>query len=218
MRHIHFSVSTVLVGMAALGLGLGALESRAPAMANLVFTVQLALLGVGLVGAIATRGNRRVFWLGFATFSWTYSLVAFGILFPGTAYNSGIWWSYPVAVDHRPTELITSDLLDWYGSLRVRRQVGNRVSAQWSGGGYWPATIRKIHGGQFLVAWDDGSPAEWVGAAQVQPTGRDLQRVGHALFSPLFGLLGGAICWYCFADRRAAQSSRRTEPQHDEAS
>ncbi len=218
MTHIRFSVSAVLVGVAVLALALGALESNSPAVHNLAFTVNLGLLGVAVVGAIVTGAGRRVFWLGFAVFAWSYSLVAFGSLFSSSVYNPSMWWSYSPQTVERRTDLITSDLLGWYGFLRQRVEIGTTVSAPWRGGGYWPATINEMRQGEVFVAWQDGSPGEWVSATQVRPTGRHIDRVGHSLFSPLFGLLGGVVCWYCFADRRTAQSNPRTDTKREEAS
>lgn len=210
MRHIRFSVAALLVAMAVLALGLAALESSWPGTSSLAFTIHLMLLGIALVGAIVNGGNRRVFWLGSAVFAWCYSLVAFGILFPGGTYNSNVWWVNPVRASSTRHELFTQQMLDWYESLRVRRDVGSPVSAQWHGGGYWPGVIRKVHENQYLIAWDDGSPAEWVGASQVQSGAHHLDSIGHSLFSPLFGLMGGVICWYCFADRRVTTPQRAT--------
>jgi hypothetical protein len=210
MRHVRFSVATVLIGMALLGLGLGALESNSPLVTSLVFTVHLGLLSVAVVGALMTSGNRRVFWLGFALFGWVYSLAAFGFLFSSQRYNSGayVWWGYPNQTQpSTKSDLVTSQLLDWYATTRVRPKVGSEVIALWRGGGYWPATIQQINGNSVLVAWSDGSPAEWVAASQIQSHWRDLERVGHSLFSPLAALIGGIVCWYLFADRKVVAGS-----------
>ena len=206
MKHLRFSVTSVLIAVTLLGLAFGALESDSLFVASLVFTLNLGLLCVAAVGALAARGNRRVFWLGFAVFGWVYSLIAFGWLASATrASPAYVWLGYGYQQDgyrsDRPS-LVTNRLLDWYGSLRAPRAVGARVMADWRGAGYWQATIREVKNGRYRVGWDDGSPDEWVGPNQIQSSGRDVDRVGHSVFSPLIGMLGGILCWYLFADRR----------------
>ena len=207
MKHIRFSVAAVLIAVALVGIGLGALESNSALVTSLVFSAHLGWLCVSLVGAFIARGDARAFWAGLASFGWVYSLVAFGFLFPTQRYNTNayVWWGYPsMAQPEQKSELFTSTLLDWYATLRVRPKVGSQVIAQWRGGGYWPAQIQQINGSSILVAWTDGSPPEWVTASQIQSHWRDLERVGHSLFSPLAALLGGIVCWYLFADRKVA--------------
>jgi hypothetical protein len=109
---------------------LAALESSWSGTSSLAFTVHQMLLGIALVGAIVNRGSRRTFRFGSAVFAWSYSLVAFGFLFPGRTYNSNVWWgSSEVSPTRNDIELFTSHLLNWYRSLRVQRDVGNQCFA-----------------------------------------------------------------------------------------
>ena len=215
MKHLRFSVTTVLIAVTLLGLAFGALESDSQLVGSLVFTLNLGLLCVAAVGALAALGNRRVFWLGFAVFGWVYSLIAFGWLASATrAYPAYVWLGSGYQQDgyrNANSTLVTNRLLDLYASLRTPRSVGSRVMADWRGAGYWQATIREVKDGRYRVGWDDGSPEEWLGPNQIQASGRDVDRVGHSVFSPLIGLLGGILCWYMFADRRiVAETSAAT--------
>jgi hypothetical protein len=190
MKPVRFSVKTFLIGVAVLAAAFGALESNSELVASLVFTVNLALISFALLGALVARGNARGFWTGFLVFGGMYSLVAFGFLFPKQPNYGYIWFGYS-QTNERP-QLITSRLLDLYGTLRApSRSVGDKVSAPWSGGGYWPATIINYQQGRYLVQWQDPSPPEWVSGGQLQPIARDLERVGHSVFSLLVGFLGG---------------------------
>jgi hypothetical protein len=45
---------------------------------------------------------------------------------------------------------------------------GASVSAQWSDGGYYRATVAAVKGDQVLVQWEDGSPELWVHTSQVR--------------------------------------------------
>jgi hypothetical protein len=88
------------------------------------------------VGTFTRRGNSRVFWLGYAVFGGGYTLAAVG-------YN---------------VPLVTNTVLDWFQQLRTPRFLWAKVSAQWTDGVYYPATIVEIRGGQYRVAWDGGAP------------------------------------------------------------
>jgi hypothetical protein len=206
MKRVRFSVRAFLMGIAVLAAALGALESDSALVTSLVFSLNLGLLGFALVGALVAAGQARRFWIGFVVFGGFYSLVAMGIVFPSQPNLYASMWGGYSRSNERP-QLITSHLLDVYASLRAPRSIGDRVSAQWSGGGFWPATIVSYKDGRYEVDWDDASPNEWVSSGQLQPMARDLERVGHSVFSLLFGFLGGLAAVCCFASRPAAPSS-----------
>jgi hypothetical protein len=201
MKPLRFSVKTFLIGIAVLAAALGALESNSELVTSLVFSLNLALISFALVGAIVAAGQARVFWLGFAVFAGLYSLVALGFLFPSQPNQlyAYMWLGYSRAPE-RP-QLVTTRVLDLYSSMRAPRSIGDRVSAPWSGGGMWPATIMAYKDGRYQVKWDDPSAPEWVSSSQLQPMGRDLERVGHSVFSLLFGFLGGLAAVCCFGPR-----------------
>jgi hypothetical protein len=152
------------------------------------------------VGALVAAGLARTFWIGFIVFGGLYSLVAFGFLFPMQSNYGNVWLGYS-RPDERP-QLFTSRLLEMYANIRTPpRSIGEKVTAQWSGGGYYSATIDNYRNGMYLVRWDDGSRPEWVPIYKVLPLGKDLDRVGHALFSLLFGFLGGVAALCCLSPR-----------------
>jgi hypothetical protein len=212
MKPVRFSVKTFLLGVAALAAGLGALESNSELVASLVFSLNLALLCFALVGAIVAAGQPRVFWVGFAVFGGLYSLVAFGFLFPTQPNYGNPWMVYPSRRSEQP-QLITSRLLDLYASMRAPRSVGDKVSAPWSGGGYWPATIVAYANGRYEVDWEDSSPNEWVSGSQLQPRGGGLDRVGHSVFSLLLGFLGGLAAVCCLSPRNGRAEGLPAKPQ-----
>lgn len=207
MKPVRFSVRTFLIGVAVLAACFGALESTSKWVTSLVYSVNLAMLCVAIVGALVAYGATRVFWVGFAVFGCFYSLVAMGFAFPSQQNNYYPMWMGYSRTTERP-QLITSRILDVYAMLRAPRSIGDKVSAQWSGGGYWPATIVAYKDGLYEVAWEDSSPHEWVSTAQLQPMGRDLERVGHSIFSLLFGFLGGLIAVCCFGPRAEQPAMR----------
>jgi hypothetical protein len=206
MKPVRFSVASFLVGVAALAAAFGALESNSELVASLVFSLNLLLLSFALVGAIVAAGSARRFWIGFIAFGGIYSLVAFGFLFPSPYRAAYVASGYTQANDQ--PQLLTSRLLELYGAVRAKRSIGDRVSAQWSGGGLWPATIVAYQDGRYQVDWDDSSANEWVSYSQIHPVGRDLNRVGHSVFSLLFGFLGGvaAVCLFGPRDTKPVES------------
>lgn len=205
MKPVRFSVASFLIGVAVLAAAFGALESNSELVASLVFTLNLCLLSFALVGAIVADASARRFWIGFVAFGGIYSLVAFGFLFPQYP-NPNV--STNARVNERP-QLLTSRLLDLYGAMRASRSIGDRVSAQWSGGGLWPATIVGYKDGLYEVDWDDSSANERVTYAQIHPVGRDLERVGHSVFSLLLGFLGGvaAVCLFGPRESKPAEGT-----------
>ena len=195
MQGFSFSMRHLLVGVLLVALSLAALQSDSAAVAGLVFTISLALLSLAIVGVASRRGRARVFWLGFAVFGWVYVFTAFGL---GGPQGSLRWYNRP--------ELLTSQLLDMYSRLRVpyKYKVGAKVVAEWRGGSYFPGTIRQVNAGQFLVAWDDGDTPLWVSSAQIQGNSDTYQKIGHALFCPVIGWIGGLFAMWMFAERETA--------------
>jgi hypothetical protein len=196
---MRFSVASFLVAVAALAAAVGGLESNSDLVASLIFMLNLGLISFALAGAVLAVGSARRFWVGFIAFAGIYSLVAFGFLFP--ASNSYPYQVFGYSRSNDRPQLLTSRLLDLYARLRAPRSIGDRVSAQWSGGGLWPATIVGYRDGLYEVDWDDSSPNERVTYDKIHPMGRDLERVGQSLFSLLFGFLGGVAAACLFAPR-----------------
>ncbi len=211
MKPVRFSVKTFLVGVALLAAAFGALESNSELIASLVFSINLALICFAMVGSLVASGNSRVFWIGFMVFGGMYSLVAYGLLFPNQPNYGAYFWIGGYSRTNERPQLFTSRLLDMYGSLRApSRNIGDRVSAPWSAGGYWPATIIAYDAGRYQVRWDDPSPPEWVSAGQLQPLARDLERVGHAVFSLLLGFMGGVVAVLLYG-RHEKAAARKVE-------
>src|SRR3990170_309981 len=100
----QFSFRALFFAVLVVGVALTALLSASETAARAALTVHFGLLGLGIVGAIARRGNARVFWIGFSVFGCGYTIV---VLFLGQT-------------------LLTDDVLWWAEGLRTPR-VGARV-------------------------------------------------------------------------------------------
>lgn len=208
MRRFHYSTRGVLIAVMVIAAALGALRANSEIVTGLAMALYAGLLCLAVVGGLVCRGDRRVFWVGFAVFGWAYAIMVF--------------WADPIQgySSNRITirsPLPTARLLEWFAGLRSSYAVGSRVMAQWRGGGWYSSTIVEYdsESGLYRVQWDDGSPAEWVNSQQIQyGTGAGI-RGGHAILGPLIAAIGGLISGWCFGshpDSRCRNDDRRTDP------
>lgn len=71
----RFTLASLLIFVGLIAVGLAALRDASEWTARTTFTVTLAVLAIGLVGAIVRR--RRAAWVGFSVLGWGYFLAAF---------------------------------------------------------------------------------------------------------------------------------------------
>ena len=67
------SLSGLIVGVLACGLGLAALRNASPTWAGSILLLTLGLLAVAVIGVVHRREERRAWWLGFALFGWGFA-------------------------------------------------------------------------------------------------------------------------------------------------
>ena len=67
------SLSGLIVGVLACGLGLAALRNASPIWAGLMLLLTLGLLAVVVLGVIYRREERRAWWPCFAIFGWGFA-------------------------------------------------------------------------------------------------------------------------------------------------
>ncbi len=72
MRTPRFSIGTLLAIIAILGVAMAALRSPSYLWAGVTFTLALLAVMAAVVCAVAARGVRRAYWLGFSLFGGTY--------------------------------------------------------------------------------------------------------------------------------------------------
>ena len=77
MNRFRFSLTSFLVVVTLLALGLAAIASQSRLAASAVLTAYVVLNCVALAGAILPQAPNRAFWIGFAIFGWTYWFVEF---------------------------------------------------------------------------------------------------------------------------------------------
>jgi hypothetical protein len=212
----RFSLLHFLIVITLLAVGMGALASGSRLAASGVYTLFLGLICLALAGAIIVRGDARPFWIGFAIFGWAYFLLAFeSDSSPpsrprpwSTAFFSGTLYSSYSSDASGGSHLITTEIIDYLEDhLTGSRQVGSKVMAQWTSGGYYPGTIQAYDGALYTIAWDDGSTPMAVAPAGIKGYTPYARLSGHSLFGALAGLLGGILAAGLFGTRQEKPAS-----------
>lgn len=206
MGRFHFSLTSFLIAVTLLAGGLAALVSQSRIGASAAYSVYLALISLAVVGAIVTKEDRRAFWIGFALFGWCYWFVEYKPAPSAqTAYLGYYVGWYGGAQSTPPPGMITTELLSLLeDSLSPNRRIGSQVMAQWRGGGYYPGTITQADGGgNYLVAWTDGSAPQWTASNLLQPGTPQVRVTGHAIMGSLWALTGGVLATLLFGGWRS---------------
>jgi hypothetical protein len=207
MSRFRFSLTTFLVVVTLVAIGLAAMTSQSPLVTSLAYTAFVVLLCLASVGAFVAAADKRPFWLGFAIFGWTYWFAEFDTSRAQSAPQPQVVGSFAFFMPSRtattspapPVSLVTEGLMNWLESqVSARLMVGSKVSAQYRGGAYYSGTITDTSGGQYLIVWDDGSPQQWTPASQILPNSPNLRVAAHATLGGLFALFGGALATIVF--------------------
>src|SRR5271166_4360934 len=72
MKHIRFSIASLLLVVLFVAAGFAALRESNETWNSGVFTLTLAALLISILLAIHRTESRRAFWIGFALFGWIY--------------------------------------------------------------------------------------------------------------------------------------------------
>jgi hypothetical protein len=78
MNRMRFSIASLLVWVALLGVGIAALRSGSPLWANALFSLAIGMLTLAILAAVYRKGRRRAFWVGFASCGWVYLILSLG--------------------------------------------------------------------------------------------------------------------------------------------
>lgn len=193
IRMPRFSIRSVLIAVALLGLAIATAQWNSSVVASAAFTLFIAVWGFSLVGAFCGRGPPRVFWTGFAVFGWLYAAASADSAGDLASLRS---WTIGRALpsvprDVPPSMLLTDLALENF--IHPRPKVGEHVSAQWTSGSYYDAVILKVDGNRYFVDWIDGSPDLWVTRNQINAFGGHGRSSAHAVLAILAALVGGTI-------------------------
>ena len=200
MRRITLWNLLALIGL--LAVGLAAMRTATDLVARAAFTLTLGALLVGLLGLIIF-GGRSGGWAGFTVFGWAYAVLAF----------------HPALGAEFQPRLLTSTVLE----ALVERVLGSQVAVP-----TLPFEDAPNHGGSWKVVhgnWVQLSPAEKTLWNERQRTlalygdrSDHSRRVGHALLTLVFALLGALLGRYLAAQRATSGATPRQPGAADPAS
>jgi hypothetical protein len=210
-QNMNFSLRTLLLAILVLAIGVSAFVFQLQWATSLIYTICVTALLLATVAAIFARGERRLFWTGFAVLGWGYWALAFDAS-PQIAAG-GQFRSYPVSLGEsvlarysnaapaRSLSFVSSDLLDLLERyVTPSKRIGARALVLW-GNSYWAATIMDADGTNYLVQWDDGSSPSWTPGNQIQPFAEFTRTAGHSLLCLLYAVAGGALVVWLFRER-----------------
>src|SRR5262249_20767216 len=147
-----------------IGVGLAALHSASVIWSSAAFTLTVAVLSAGVLGAMARRGRARMTWAGFALFGWVYLGTTFG---PWAAAN-GV--TAPPYVTRWPLDYWDAQL--WSGPGRTETGPAGEM------------LFRRVLPPPLGL----GRPG-----LVLAPDSHQFRRIGHCIASILFGLLGAVL-------------------------
>jgi hypothetical protein len=194
MKRLRLSIGGMMSLVLVAGFGAAALANATPIWASITFALALAVLLGATLGAIAHRGARRVAWMGFAAFGWTYLVLAFG---PLAVANGVTAPPFPTLIAYEPLrEAITPDTRRVNDGLSViildrdpRPEPLSGSTGQVPGPGMLAQAPVSV-AGQFSVArlggMGGGIPTRVLDFMQ-------LRRILHALGAIGFGLVGALV-------------------------
>jgi hypothetical protein len=190
MKRLQFSILTLLGTVTLAGLGCAALVNASPLWAAIVVSGTVLALLTATLGAFYGQSGARVFCGGFAVFGWAYLVLSTGMFheleqyfFTGAAHdrlyaainepNSGA--SYQVA----------------YAYTAAANPYAQVVVAQ-------PAPMAAIPPPQPIYA---PTTVAYAAPAMNSIDYNAFDRIGHALWAVLLGIVGGVLA-NCFAGRK----------------
>jgi hypothetical protein len=209
----RFSILGLMGLILAFGVAVAALREANEVWSSVMPALVLILLGVAVLGAIYGRDAVRVGWLGFALFGGVYHLLA-----------AGPWVS-----DRARPNLPTTRLLDYVHSRVVTTATGSltfTTSVSSASTPTQPNSIALVNVTgtatgtnpsqtfTYLLSSAGSQPgpsqpgvlARFLpGAANYEP----FLRVGHALFTPIFGLIGAMAALRFYRQREGTIAQTR---------
>jgi hypothetical protein len=173
MRRFRFSVRGLMMLIVFLGSAFAGLRSPTPFWANIWFSLVLTVLVLAVPAAVYRRGERRAFWVGFATFGWVYFVL-----------SMGPWFQNEIGF-----QLFTTTVLDLLSPYIVQKESLLRV---YVGSFNPPASPTLPTPWQIwnLPEFPPENPWRTVGYVTLLSPGLYL-RIGHAIFCMLIGFCGG---------------------------
>jgi hypothetical protein len=207
MNRMRFSIASLLVWVALLGVGITALRSASPLWANALFSLAIGTLTVSILAAVYRKGRRRAFWVGFATCGWVYMLLSLGpdsdaLASPFLITTAILDLLYPKVVPPPAAAPAGPGMGPGPAAMVQPRRWEVRVFKTGGLVGGWPMT--PVPPRSPWAAWtatdrETGSGTTIGGVSFAIPD--SFQRIGHSLFCLLAALIGGMITRYLYSTR-----------------
>jgi len=176
---MRFSLKTLLVAFAFVGVTWAALVYPTRLHAALFFSSALLMLLLGLIAVCARGGRARIYWIGFTVLGGGYFLCSMFEVHPyARASGERQTWSEP--------RLLTSELLlgvdDWLRNVRPPRNLHVPGSTD-------------LRQPSLMYFVGRGSPGHTL-------------TIGHSVFTLFFGLVGGGIASWIYLRNEGAGTNK----------
>jgi hypothetical protein len=191
MWRFRFSVRGLMMLIVLLGTAFAALRSPTPLWANGWFSLVLAALVLAVPAAVYRRGERRAFWVGFATCGWVYFVL-----------SMAPWFQTEIGF-----QLFTTTILDLLAPYIVQKEYLIRT---YIGSFNPPTTPTPPTPWQSwnLPEFPPENPWRMIGYVTLFSPGLYL-RIGHAVFCMPIAFLGGEAVRYLAATRSEPTAPER---------
>ena len=200
----RFSIQSLMAFIVVSAIGLAALRNANDLWSGMMLLIALAAVGVAVMGTVILRGEERCWWAGFAFFGGGYFVLAF---VPGLsdAFRPHLGTTHLLSKAHAQLSQVGPEEEDDLANLIAERMElrTQMIKVQrMARGGNDPAVaaVRRA-----LAKIDAKIASIKSGSPWGDPS--NFQRVGHALFALLAGLVGGAVAVWFYARRERAEAA-----------
>jgi len=187
MRRVRVSIAGLMAVIVLVSVGLAGMRNPTTLWASALFTITVASLCTGTLGAIAGSGHARLTWAGMAVFGWVYLGFAFGLAGDsnGATLPPFVTRALSDYMDDRDSPLGA-------GAMSDRRPQGEKVIGI-------PESV--------VLLTPDGKPMRTVVYPSLDPLNR--RRIVHSLGAIVFALIGGVVARFLAARNDGAERPLR---------
>jgi hypothetical protein len=196
----RFSIRSLMAFVVVSAVGLATLRNASDLWAGMMLLVDLAAVGVAVLGAILMRGRERAWWLGFAVFVGGYMAVAISPL--------QLQLSTTHLLDYVHARVVSSSIATFDVSRFDQSSVLYRIVT--SDGGVNLKTVadsvvNSISAEDLLVSMVPAN--RWRSMFPGAANHDQFLRVGHSLFALLAGLVGGMVAVWFYGRRERPEAA-----------
>jgi hypothetical protein len=191
----RFSIRALMAVIVAAAIGLAALRNADELWAGMMLLAALAAVGVAILGAALMRSGERAWWLGFAVFGGGYLALSVGL---SDTFRLELRTTH--LLGHLHAVIFASDARYWLlEKQELEAELAKKKQAA-QNSAYDPAVAamtRSIRAIQAQMTANKNAGLRY----------GPFQRVGHALFALLAGLVGGTVAVWFYTKRARAETA-----------